>query len=230
MNQLEAILQRHSVRAYTDKPVPVPAARRLEELAARCNREGDLHIQLMLGEPRAFSTWRARYGGFRNVANYFAVVGRDDTPLFDLRCGYQGERLVLAAQQEGLNTCWVAISFSRRRCPVQLGRGEKIAFAITLGYGVDQGTPHVSRPIETLCALPQGLSLAQAPEWFRAGMQAASLAPTAVNAQNFLVRLHDDLRHVSVRPTSGAYAETGTGIARCHFEAGAGRGNFDWAD
>jgi hypothetical protein len=228
MNELEAILARHSVRAYTGRAIPVDVARRLEAVIDDCNARSGLHLQLVRNEPGAFGTWKARYGKFVNVRDYVAVIGDDRLPQFDRDCGYYGERVVLAAQTEGLNTCWVAMSFSRRKVVADIAPGDKVAFLIACGYGQTQGAPRTTRPLASLCALPHGMRLEGAPEWFRAGIQAASLAPTAVNTQNFLVTLHDDLKSASIAPTSGPYAATDAGIAKYNFEVGAGRDSFSW--
>jgi nitroreductase len=228
MNELEAILARHSVRAYTDKLIPLDIVKRLEDLIGECNAKSGLHIQLVRNEPKAFGTWKARYGHFVNVKNYIAIIGPDTLENYDEICGYYGQRIVLAAQMEGLNTCWVAMNFSRKRTVADIAPGDKIAFLIACGYGQTQGSPRTTRPLASLCSLPGGMRLEETPEWFRAGIQAASLAPTAVNTQNFLVTLHDDLKSASIEPTSGPYAKTDAGIAKYNFEVGAGRDSFTW--
>ena len=54
----------------------------------------------------------AHYGKFSGVKNYIALIGKK-SPSLDERCGYYGERLVLLAQQLGLNTCWVAMTHGK---------------------------------------------------------------------------------------------------------------------
>ena len=64
MELWEAMEQRHSVRAYQDRPIAGEVKEELEAWIAQCNREGGLHMQLILDEPRAFSGGMARYGKF----------------------------------------------------------------------------------------------------------------------------------------------------------------------
>ena len=45
----------------------------------------------------------AHYGKFSGVTDYIAMIGKKG-PTLDETCGYYGERLVLLAQQLGLNT------------------------------------------------------------------------------------------------------------------------------
>ena len=65
------------------------------------------------------------------------------------------------------------------------------------------------------------------PDWFRAGAEAALLAPTAMNQQKFLFVL--DGNKVSAKAGFGFYTKIDLGIAKCHFEIGAGTDNFKWA-
>lgn len=74
MELLDAIYARHSVRSYTDRPIEGEALQALEECIDQCNREGNLHIQLVLEESRAFASTMAHYGKFSGVRNYVALV------------------------------------------------------------------------------------------------------------------------------------------------------------
>ena len=75
MELRECVKLRHSVRAYEDRPIDNKAAEDLKVMIQQCNREGNLHFQLIQDEPKAFSSLLARYGKFSNVRNYIAVVG-----------------------------------------------------------------------------------------------------------------------------------------------------------
>ncbi len=106
MDFSEAIKDRHSVRAYIDKPIDRETVRLLNGYIEECNREGGLHIQPVLDEPQAFGGTMARYGKFSGVKNYLALVATK-TEDFDEKIGYFGEKIVLYAQTLGLNTCWL---------------------------------------------------------------------------------------------------------------------------
>ena len=75
LTPLEAIAARHSVRQYTDEPIADDATQALEKEIRQCNREGGLHFQLVLNEPKAFDSTMAHYGKFRNCKNYIALIG-----------------------------------------------------------------------------------------------------------------------------------------------------------
>lgn len=227
MTLQEAIKARHSVRAYQEQPLTEDIVKVLEEKIAELNREGQLHMQLILNEPKAFQGTLAKYGKFRGVHNYIVVAGRKADDLEE-RVGYYGEKLVLFAQTRGLNTCWVGLSYTKVANTYVLDDGEKIACYIAIGYGETQG---VSHKIKTVGQVSNVSDLT--PSWFRQGVEAALLAPTAVNQQKFSFEYAGmkDGRH-QVRAKKGfsmiGYTHMDLGIAKCHFEIGAGKDHFDW--
>lgn len=220
MNLTEAIKSRHSVRRYEDAAIDTEALRELQAEIEACNEEGNLHIQLVVNEPEAFSGFMAHYGKFSGVMNYIALIGKKHEKLDEL-CGYYGERLVLKAQQLGLNTCWVALTYKKVSGVFEIADGEKLTAVIAIGYGKDQGTEHKSKTAENVSNIS-----AQSPEWFRSGVEAALLAPTAMNQQKF--NLTHDGNKVKARAGRGFYTKMDLGIVKYHFEIGAGIENFYW--
>jgi hypothetical protein len=217
----EAMAARHSVRQYKETPLETEKISAIQAEIDACNQAGNLHIQLVTNEPNAFSETMAHYGSFRGVTNYIALVGKADSTLEE-HCGYYGERLVLFCQQLGLNTCWVALTYSKRKADFQVEPGEKLCLVIALGYGVNQGVPHKSKPVEKLMQVS-----GETPDWFRRGMEAVLLAPTAVNQQKFTFSLNGN--QVSAKAGLGFYTKIDLGIAKYHFEIGAGKDQFVWA-
>ena len=221
MDLKEAMAARHSVRQYKNKPLTPEIIAALQAEVEACNRDGGLHIQLVTNEPKAFDSFMAHYGKFSGVSNYFALAGQKG-PELDEKCGYYGERLVLKAQQLGLNTCWVAMTYSKGKAVFSTAPGEKLCIVIALGYGENQGIAHKSKPFEKI-ASAEG----QIPSWFRSGAEAALLAPTAMNQQKFKFELHGS--QVTAKAGLGFYSKIDLGIAKYHFEIGAGKENFTWA-
>ena len=221
MDLKEAMQTRHSVRQYKDQPLSVEVIAALQEEIAACNRESGLHIQLVTNESRAFDGFMAHYGKFSGVTSYLALIGKKG-PELDEKCGYFGQRLVLKAQQLGLNTCWVAMSYTKIKTAFTVDKGEKLCVVIALGYGATQGVPHKSRPFSEV-AKADG----QMPDWFKNGVEAALLAPTAMNQQKFLFTLSGD--KVSAKAGRGFYTKLDLGIVKYHFELGAGKDRFAWA-
>lgn len=217
----EAIKARHSVRSYTDQKIDPSTVDALRLEIEKCNKESGLNTQLLIDYPGVFDGFLARYGRFKNVSNYLALVGKKDEGVDEI-IGWYGERLVLLAQQLGLNSCWVGGTYSKNKCPAIIEQGEKLRCVISLGYGESEGKPRKSKPMEELCKV-EGVT----PTWFKLGMEAAMLAPTAMNQQHFLFTLSDD--KVSAKSTGGFFSEVDLGIVKYHFEIGAGKESFSWA-
>lgn len=223
----EAINARHSVRAYREQPLTEEIVKLLEGKIDKLNREGQLHIQLIRNEPKAFQGTLAKYGKFRGVNNYIVVAGKKSDDL-DERVGYYGEQLVLYAQTLGLNTCWVGLSYSKVPGTYVLAEDEKIACYIAIGYGETQGVSHKIKTVEQVSNASD-----ITPSWFKKGVEAALLAPTAVNQQKFsfeYVGMKDG--HHRVLGKKGfsviGYTQMDLGIAKYHFEVGAGKEKFIW--
>jgi nitroreductase len=225
----EAIEARHSVRAYTGQPLAADVVEVLEEKIRELNEKGHLHMQLIRNETKAFQGKLAKYGKFRGVNDYIVMAGQKSDDL-DERIGYYGEQLVLLAQTLGLNTCWVGLSYSKVPGTYVLEAGEVIEAYISIGYGETQGVSHKIKRVEQVSNAND-----LTPSWFRQGVEAALLAPTAVNQQKFFfeyipARDGKPVRVLAKRNFSLiGFTQMDLGIAKCHFEIGAGKENFEWA-
>ena len=225
----EAIEARHSVRAYTGQPLAADVVEVLEEKIRELNEKGHLHMQLIRNETKAFQGKLAKYGKFRGVNDYIVMAGQKADDL-DERIGYYGEQLVLLAQTLGLNTCWVGLSYSKVPGTYVLDAGEVIEAYISIGYGETQGVSHKIKSVEQVSNAND-----LTPSWFRQGVEAALLAPTAVNQQKFFfeyipARDGKPVRVLAKRNFSLiGYTKMDLGIAKYHFEIGARKDNFEWA-
>ena len=226
MTLLEAISARHSVRKYLDKEIPADIIVALQDKIAECNKVGNLSIQLVQNETKAF-TGMLSYGSFSGVKNYLVMVGKKAKDL-DERVGYYGEQLVLLAQTLGLNTCWVGLSYRKVPEAYNVGKDEKLVCMIALGYGETQGVTHKIKSVEDVSNASD-----ITPSWFKNGVEAALLAPTAVNQQKFSFEYvgMSNNRHL-VRAKKGlsmiGYTQLDLGIAKCHFVIGCNMDNFEW--
>lgn len=214
MTELQAIQARHSVRAYQDKPIAPEISQALKERIAQLNERYDLHMQYIEPAGAVFSAFTNRFTGFRNVPAYIAMVGKQSDDLAE-RCGYVGEQMVLFAQTLGLNTCWAGM-FKRKQVKADIKEGEKLALVIAVGYGVDNGHPRRSKQITDVT------DVNEMPAWYREGIKAALLAPTAVNQQKFFFTLDGDTPSVKVS-ANGPFVRLDLGIVKYHFEVGSGR-------
>ncbi|MCL2889593.1 MAG: hypothetical protein FWE65_04115, partial [Eggerthellaceae bacterium] len=146
-------------------------------------------------------------------------------------CGYYGQKLVLLAQKLGLNSCWVGASYRKGKSAALVGEDEKLYLVVSLGYGQDQGKARKSKPLDELGkAEGEGPS----PAWFVSALEAAMLAPTAMNQQKFFFTLKDNA--VKAERLSGFFSKTDLGIVKCNFEVGAEAAgaklgqDWNWAD
>ena len=154
------------------------------------------------------------------MTNYIALVGKKGPDLSET-CGYFGERIVLRAQQIGLNTCWVAMTYSKVPRAFSAGEGEKLCAVIAVGYGKTQGSGHRVKSVREVTEGEPPF-----PEWFVSGVEAALLAPMAMNQQKFRFALQGN--RVSVTAGSGFYTKLDLGIVKYHFAMGAGADAFTW--
>lgn len=227
MTLLEAIKDRHSVRRYIDKPIAPELVTLLQEKVNEVNEAGNLHIQLVTNEPKAFKGKMA-YGTFSGVSNYFVMVGKKADDLSE-RIGYYGEQLVLLAQTLGLSTCWVGLTYNNIKEAYEKNNGEKLCCMIALGYGNDPGRNMKRKGITNVSNASE-----TTPEWFNQGVEAAILAPTAVNQQKFFFKYEGtDENGIGMVKAERifsliGYTKMDLGIAKYHFELGAGKDNFKW--
>jgi len=219
----QTVRQRHTVRVFTTDPIPSPKVEILNRLIAECNRQSGLHLQLVTNDPDAFVRSLARYGMHKNARNYIALVGRRGADTQQL-LGYYGEKVVLAAQQLGLNTCWIGLTFKKGKVSCDIAVGEKLYGVISIGIGENQGVSHKVKTPQQVCR-----DIANMPDWFRRGVDCALLAPTSMNQQKFHFSLQDD-GTVRASTSWGFYSQMDLGIARLHFELGAGEHVVTWCD
>ena len=205
MQMLDLMKERHSVRQYSDKKIDGDVKSKLNKYVASINEESGLSMQIFYNEPNCFNSMLAHYGKFSNVKNYIAIVGKKEE---QEKSGYYGEKLVLKCQELGLNTCWVALTHGKVN--VQTKPQQKLLILIALGYGTNTGVAHKSKPIKELCKEDAY------PEWFMKGMEAVSLAPTAMNQQKFLFEIKNG--QVYAKALRGFYSKIDLGIVKYHFE------------
>ncbi len=220
MTDIEAIKARHSVRNYKSQRIEEETASKLREKIEELNRESGLHLQYIEDAGKTYNKLLNRTAGLDSAPSVIACVGKEDIKDLDEKVGYYGEKLVLFAQDLGLNTCWAGI-FSRKKIPIVIYPGEKLVISIAIGYGENHGQNHKSKPIDQISQ-----SIGEAPEWFDKGIEMALLAPTAMNQQKFVIKLNED-ESVEFIDKGGFFSKVDLGIVKCHFEIGSRR-KIEW--
>ncbi len=220
MDILDLIKKRRSIRKYNLKKITDEAIKELTILIDEINQETGLHIQLCIEEPNAFKSFLAHYGTFENVRNYIAFVGKKTDDLEE-KIGYFGEKIVLKATELGLGTCWVAATYNKGKSIAKIEKGEKLRLVISLGYSDQISGVRKSKSLEEISDVK-----VDSPMWYKRGLEAAMLAPTAMNQQKFFFSIVDG--KVVAKPGRGFYTEMDLGIVKYHFEIVAGKENFEW--
>ena len=152
-----------------------------------------------------------------------AKLGGTTKAAVDEAIGYWGQKIVLAAQDTGLNTCWCALC-SRKKSRAVVAPGKRVRLVIAVGHGKTQGFPRKTKSIGALSSV----ECARAPSWFAAAMEAAQLAPTAMNNQNFKITLLSDGKTVRIEAPQSGLNVIDEGIVRCNFEIAANEIGADW--
>lgn len=207
MDILEIMRARHSVREYLDKPIEEEKKVELNNLATKLNKEYGTNVQIFYDDADGFKNADAHYGNFAGCKNYIALV-TDSAQ----NAGYVGEMLVLKAQELGLNTCFVALTYKRGavKSKINKQKGEKLQCTIALGYGKTQGVSHKVKSIPEVSEV-----VGTKPKYFDTIVEACLLAPTAMNQQKFRVVCNDG--EIDVRKAGfGFYTEVDLGIVKCH--------------
>lgn len=212
MTLKEAIKERHSVRNYQKKEIENEKIDKLNELIKKCNEEGNLNIQFIKEAGNTFNRLLNKAMGLGSAPSVIACVGPDDKNL-DEKIGYYGQKVVLLAQQLGLNTCWAG-TYNPKNVAATINAGERLVIVIAIGYGENNGRERKSKTFEQVTKIS-----GECPQWFKDGVNAALLAPTAINQQKFLISLEDD--KVTFTDKGGVFSKVDLGIVKCNFEIGS---------
>jgi nitroreductase len=218
MDIKEAIYARHTVRKFQDKPLAEDVVKALQARIEKVNKEHQVKIKLVTNE--SVPVWGVmKFFMTKGLKNYLVLLGPDRADIEE-SLGYCGIDIALYAQTLGLNTWWVGGTYSKNSASKDV-EGSVINGIIALGYGQVQGVPHKSKAFEDVCQYEGAM-----PEWFKQGVEAALLAPTAMNKQKFMITGKDN--EVSISCDNGKWSGTDLGIVKYHFEVGAGKDNFQW--
>lgn len=234
MDLKQAIEQRISRRSYLQTPIKKTTAESLQTLCEHTNEQLGLRVTLVQNNGAAFAGLRRSYGMFSGVENYFAMIGKTADPNRNEKLGYCGERLVLAATVLGLGTCWVGGTYDRKSCPVAIQPDEMLECVIAVGNVFEEQSTK-ERLIYKLAhrtgKTPENLYQADAPvpDWFSMGMKAVGRAPSALCRRPTVFSYRKGQVRARV-PHYESHEGIDLGIAKLHFEIGAGGGDWEWGN
>ncbi len=241
MNQIQskwypAINARVSRRNYEKgKPITADAGQRLQEVCSGFRPYSDVRVEFVAEPPDdVFANAVGFYGNIKGAPAFLAFIGDISDPNVQEKTGYTGEAIILEATALGLGTCWVALTYNARRVKslIKLQRSEEIICVSPVGYTSDKwsfqeivisgfGSNHQRRPLQSMVS---GLPAGKWPDWAQAAVEAARLAPSAMNRQPWDFRVEEDGITVSVKgrgPEFNVAMRLDCGIAMLHIELGA---------
>ena len=217
MDLKEAMKARHMVRKFTDKALDGDEIEKLNERIKQLNETNGVKMKLVINDDKVLFAVVKLFLA-KGVKNYIVLSGAD-SPELEEKLGIASADIMLYAQTLGLNTWWIGGTFNRGA--IQCDDGNRVIGIVAVGYGQTQGAPHKSKRYEDV-AWYDG----EAPEWFKDGVEAALLAPTALNRQSFVI--NGEGNRVKIEYAKGAFSGADLGLVKYHFELGAGKENFVW--
>ena len=174
------------------------------------------------------------YGKIKGAPAFIAFIGNMNSASVQEEVGYTGEGVILEATALGLNTCWVAGFFKPEIVAslVEIKHNERVLAVTPVGYArrfesleeklmTGFGRTHSRLAVSRLIS---ELGHDTLPEWIRATIQAARLAPSAVNRQPWGFDVRNGSITVSVRtsgPDFNVSKRLDCGIAMLHIEVAA---------
>lgn len=231
-----AILQRRSRRQFNRKALPDGILERLNEFSRKLNDHvlGSKIIVVNENPDHVFKGAVGSYGKIKGAPAYVAFVGNMDDEAVQEKVGYAGELFVLEATSLGVGTCWVGGFFRPEvvGTQIKLAPHERVLAVSPLGYvskllsfeeKVMSGlaTSHKRKRLETLLT---DVPSQPWPSWLKSSLEAARLAPSAVNRQPWRFTVEEEAVKITVDSPTNSYhisKRLDCGIAMAHLEIGA---------
>jgi nitroreductase len=231
-----AVRKRRSRRHY-DPNRPIES-RSLAALERVCREFTPFpHARAYLLSKPAKDIFKGIVGGYGKVSGapaFIAFIGDMRAPNVQEEVGYIGEGIILEATSLGLNTCWVAGFFKPERVAalIEIKDNERVLAVTPVGYANEFeslgerlmtgfGLTHRRLPLSKLIS---GARVDNLPEWAQASLEAARLAPSAVNRQPWGFEVDGSGITVFLRtsgPDFNVSKRLDCGIAMLHIEVAA---------
>lgn len=215
----DLIIKRHSVRKYLDKALEPDKIDEINKYLDDINGNNNLDFKLYVGED-IFKNWILGYGFIKNCNNYILLAGLDDDTL-DERVGYYGEKVVLKLLSMGINSCFVGGTYNKKKVSNDIKEGYRRVLVLALGYGDGEGVLANTKEFDQISISKN------VPDWYNDGIEMVKLAPSAVNQKKWRFELIEP-NFVKAIPGGKHFPLVDLGIAKLHFEIGAGKDNFNW--
>ncbi len=230
-----AIPLRRSRRGYDSTVLEPDQLDRLRTVCREFRPFPQARAELVTESPdRIFWGAVGRYGKIKGATALAAFIGSMDDPYVQEKVGYLGEGVILEATAMGLATCWVGGFFRPKVAAsvVGVGKSERVLAVTPVGRAVENvtleerimtgfGLNHRRKP---LAEMVTGSAQSDWPQWVKPALEAARIAPSAINRQPW--RFHVESNSITVyvnNPgfTFGISKRLDCGIAMMHIEVAA---------
>lgn len=227
-----AIEKRRSRRQFVPRSLEPELQERMGVVCEKFRPFPETRAVLVNQSPdRVFKGLLGHYGKIKGATAFIAFIGNMDSPTVQEKLGYMGEGIILEATSLGLSTCWVGGFFKPEVVTPLAGvvKNEKVLAVTPIGYPREDwsleeklmtgfGRNHQRKPLPDLIV---GALNPQCPPWIKTALEAARLAPSAVNRQPWRFTVSADSITVSVDNPNDTYnisKRLDCGIAMLHFE------------
>ncbi len=233
----KVIESRRSRRHFEDK---LPKPNHLKRVQTVCDEfrpfPGVRSVLIQESPDNLYKGIIGSYGTVKGAKAFIACIGNMRVKAVEEQIGYVGEAVVLDAEATGLNTCWIGGMFRREivESLVTLEKNEQVHAIIPFGYARKSlnfeervmagfGIMHRRKPLSELVT---GLKKEQWPGWMPLALEAARMAPSAVNRQPWKFLIEESsitvaVNDKSLRRESVMSKRLCCGIAMLHLEVAA---------
>ena len=230
-----AIKQRRSRRQFEPKPLESKTLAHINSICSDFRPFPGARSVFVTDKPETvFKGAIGPYGKVKNAPAFVAFIGNIENPNVHEYVGYTGEGVILEAEAMNLATCWVAGFFRRKAVEslINISKNERVMAITPIGYATkDQSLEErfmtgfgLSHRRKKLSGLVTGLDESEWPNWIKVSLEAARLAPSAVNRQPWRFHIEPDTITVSVNVMKREYGISKRlccGIAMLHIETAA---------
>ena len=229
-----AIQLRHSRRQFLSTQLTAESHLRAYAAELSASMPG-VRVEFITENPeKVFKGIVGSYGKVKGAPAYAAFIGDLTDANVQEKLGYVGEAFILEATALGLGTCWIGGFFNPEIAASQtattpneqvlavtpvghINREYSLAEKIMSGFS----TLHKRKDLASLCS---GMDPSQYPEWVKTALEAARLAPSAVNRQpwrfvvdEYSIKVTEDQKTLPYNISK----RLDCGIAMLHLETGA---------
>ena len=223
---MELIRSRRAIRKYKENLIESDKANLIDAELQNINLESGFKFQMILNNDEVLGNKIITFGMFKNARNIIALVGpsssNDIDKEVDEKIGYYGARILLFIESINLSTCFITGTFSRAKTRASINKGETLFGIISFGECDETKKPRKTKNIEDVSDYKEG-----DPDWYLRGIEAALLAPTAVNQQAFEI-INDGHKFVYIRNLVGFNTALDAGIIHYFFEKAADSDAYIW--